>query len=56
MNGIPILVIFLAVGMMLDLHAIYDRPLFVVSMALALVAGLSLDLAVEALDRTRRAR
>ncbi|NJR77162.1 cation:proton antiporter [Sphingomonas corticis] len=29
---------FLAVGMMLDLHAIYDRPLFVVSMALALVA------------------
>ena len=29
---------FLAIGMMLDLHAIADRPLFVVSMALALIA------------------
>ncbi|CAN5746390.1 monovalent cation:proton antiporter-2 (CPA2) family protein [soil metagenome] len=29
---------FLAVGMMLDLHAIADRPLFVVGMALALIA------------------
>ena len=29
---------FLAVGMMLDLHAIADRPFFVVGMALALIA------------------
>lgn len=29
---------FLAVGMMLDLHAIAERPLFVIAMALALVA------------------
>jgi glutathione-regulated potassium-efflux system protein KefB len=29
---------FLAVGMMLDLHAIADRPLFVAGMALALIA------------------
>ena len=29
---------FLAVGMMLDLHAIAERPLFVLSMALALIA------------------
>jgi CPA2 family monovalent cation:H+ antiporter-2/glutathione-regulated potassium-efflux system protein KefB len=29
---------FLAVGMMLDLHAIADRPLFVAAMALALIA------------------
>ena len=29
---------FLAVGMMLDLHAIADRPLFVLAMALALIA------------------
>src|SRR5437868_11042887 len=29
---------FLAVGMMLDLRAIAERPLFVVSMALALIA------------------
>jgi glutathione-regulated potassium-efflux system protein KefB len=29
---------FLAVGMMLDLHAIADRPLFVIAMALALIA------------------
>ena len=29
---------FLAVGMMLDLHAIAERPLFVVGMALALIA------------------
>ena len=29
---------FLAVGMMLDLHAIAERPLFVASMALALIA------------------
>src|SRR6478735_7483154 len=29
---------FLAVGMMLDLHAISERPLFVASMALALIA------------------
>ena len=29
---------FLAVGMMLDLHAIADRPVFVVGMALALIA------------------
>jgi CPA2 family monovalent cation:H+ antiporter-2/glutathione-regulated potassium-efflux system protein KefB len=28
---------FLAVGMMLDLHAIAERPLFVIGMALALV-------------------
>ncbi|WP_338465641.1 cation:proton antiporter [Novosphingobium sp. ZN18A2] len=33
---------FLAVGMMLNLHAIADRPLFVLSMALALVAIKSL--------------
>ena len=29
---------FLAVGMMLDLHAIAERPLFVIGMALALIA------------------
>jgi CPA2 family monovalent cation:H+ antiporter-2/glutathione-regulated potassium-efflux system protein KefB len=29
---------FLAVGMMLDLHAIAERPLFVLAMALSLVA------------------
>jgi CPA2 family monovalent cation:H+ antiporter-2/glutathione-regulated potassium-efflux system protein KefB len=29
---------FLAVGMMLDLHAIAERPLFVIAMALALIA------------------
>jgi CPA2 family monovalent cation:H+ antiporter-2/glutathione-regulated potassium-efflux system protein KefB len=29
---------FLAVGMLLDLHAIADRPLFVIGMALALIA------------------
>lgn len=33
---------FLAVGMMLDLHAIAERPLFVVAMALALVGVKSL--------------
>jgi glutathione-regulated potassium-efflux system protein KefB len=32
---------FLAVGMMLDLHAIWARPLFVIAMALALVAAKS---------------
>ncbi|MFX8441118.1 cation:proton antiporter, partial [Acinetobacter baumannii] len=29
---------FLAVGMMLDLHAIAERPFFVIGMALALIA------------------